>query len=136
MISRLTVATALIASVSISAAHAAPTLDGSGFGSPSATVTYDPAALSGNFGAPGTTTNAATYDIFVKSDATYGYVLVAENGGGAPAAGFFAICISEPVQVRRPRPISDSKSPTRTCFRPAVPAARYPLLDKTFHLPR
>ena len=90
MISRLTVATALIASVSISAAHAAPTLDGSGFGSPSATVTYDPAALSGNFGAPGTTTNAATYDIFVKSDATYGYVLVAENGGGAPAAGFFA----------------------------------------------
>ena len=90
MIRSLTVATALIAAVSISAAHAGPTLDGSGFGAPSATVTYDPAALSGNFGAPGMTTNAASYDISVKSDASYGYVLVAENGGGVPAPGFFA----------------------------------------------
>lgn len=80
--------TVLIASLSISAAYAGPTLDGTGFGAPSAVVTYDASAPVGNFGTPGSTTNAASYDIYVKSDSTYAYVLIAETGG--TAIGSFA----------------------------------------------
>jgi hypothetical protein len=69
---------------------ATPLLDGSGFGSPSAVVSYDPNAAVNNFGTPGTTTSGAAYDIYTKQDGTYIYVLLAENGGGGTAAGIFA----------------------------------------------
>jgi hypothetical protein len=71
-------------------AQATPVLDGSGFGTPSASVTYDPSAPTSNFGAPGSTTSGAAYDIYTRSDASYLYVLLAQNGGGGTAAGDFA----------------------------------------------
>jgi hypothetical protein len=71
-------------------AGATPVLDGSGFGSPSAVVNYDPAAAESNFGTPGNVTDAAAYNIYTKQDATYAYVLVATNGGGGAAVGTFA----------------------------------------------
>jgi PEP-CTERM motif len=69
------------------AAYAAPLLDGSGFSS-GVTVTYDPSALESNFGAPGATTTGAGYTISTKSDGTYAYVLVAQNGTGTSAGSF------------------------------------------------
>jgi hypothetical protein len=53
-------------------------------------VTYDAGAPLGNFGSPGTTTSGAAYDIYVRGDDTYAYVLVKINGGGGTAAGSFA----------------------------------------------
>lgn len=81
--------------VSLSAATAAsaqvtPKLDGTGFGAPSATVLYDPAAPTSNFGTPGPTTSGAAYNVYTKSDATYAYVLLAQNGLGGSSAGAFA----------------------------------------------
>src|ERR1700761_2625981 len=64
------------------AAYADPVLDGSGFGAPSAVVTYDPGASVSNFGTPASTTSGAAYNIYTSSDATYAYVLVAQNGSG------------------------------------------------------
>jgi hypothetical protein len=75
---------------STSLVYATPVLDGSGFGAASATVTYDPAAATSNFGTPGSTTSGAAYDIYTKSDGTYAYVLVSQNGTGGSSAGVFA----------------------------------------------
>lgn len=72
----------------VSAAMAAPTLDGSGFGAPSAIVTYDPAAPTSNFGTPGPTTSGAAYDIYTRADATYAYVLVQQTGLGSSPGSF------------------------------------------------
>jgi hypothetical protein len=74
----------------ISPVIASPVLDGSGFGLPSSTVVYDPAAPVSNFGAPGLTTDGAAYDIYTRADATYAYVLVSQNGTGGTSAGAFA----------------------------------------------
>jgi hypothetical protein len=71
-------------------ALAGPILDGTGFGSASATVAYDAGAPISNFGSPGPTTSGAAYDIFTKQDADYIYVLVQTNGSGGSAAGTFA----------------------------------------------
>jgi len=75
---------------SVQGAQAAPVLDGSGFGAPSAIVLYDPAAPVSNFGTPGPTTSGAAYDIYAKADATYAYFLLSQNGTGGSAAGAFA----------------------------------------------
>jgi PEP-CTERM motif len=71
-------------------AFAAPVLDGSGFGAPSASVTHDATAAEGNFGAPGSTTTGASYDIYTRGDATYAYVLVRINGNAEASPGSFA----------------------------------------------
>lgn len=71
-----------------STAMAAPVLDGSGFGAPSAIVVYDPAAPTSNFGAPGPTTSGASYNIYSRGDATYAYFLVQQTGSGASAGPF------------------------------------------------
>jgi hypothetical protein len=91
----LTLATCSVATIlagaSLTSAHAEPVLDGTGFGlTPPAVVLYNPAAPQGNFGAPGPTTDGAAYEIYVRSDATYAYVLVAQNGSGGAAPGSFA----------------------------------------------
>ena len=81
---------AALMGASLSQAQAAPVLDGTGFGAPSSTVLYDPAAPTSNFGSPGPTTSGAAYNISVKSDATYAYVLLEQNGLGGTSAGTFA----------------------------------------------
>jgi hypothetical protein len=90
---RLAVAILLAGFVGLTgtAAGAAPVLDGTGFGSPSAVVPYDPnTAYDGAFGAPGGTTDAESYDIYVKQDAMYAYVLVSTTGSGVGIVGTFA----------------------------------------------
>ena len=77
--------------IAAAAAHAGyPVLDGGGFGAPSATVAYDPNAPYNNFGTPTQYTNAAAYNIYTRSDASYMYVMVSETGAGAPAISHFA----------------------------------------------
>jgi hypothetical protein len=90
---RLAVAILLAGFVGLTgtAASAAPVLDGNGFGSPSAVVPYDPSKVyDGAFGAPGGTTDAEAYDIYVKQDALYAYVLVSTTGSGVGIVGTFA----------------------------------------------
>jgi hypothetical protein len=72
------------------AANADPILDGSGFGAPSAVVTYAANASTSNFETPASTTSGAAYNIYTSSDATYAYVLVAQSGSGGTSAGPFA----------------------------------------------
>jgi PEP-CTERM motif len=86
----VTLALTVSGGISFNVAEAAPVLDGSGFGSASAIVTFDPNAPTSNFGAPGPTTSGAAYDIYTRADSTYAYVLVGQSGGGGSAAGLFA----------------------------------------------
>ena len=82
-------ATAVSAGMSATAfAQSAPVLDGSGFGLPSSTVLYDPAAPTSNFGSPGPTTSGAAYNIYSRADATYAYFLLQQNGVGTSAGAF------------------------------------------------
>lgn len=69
-------------------AQSAPVLDGSGFGAPSAIVLYDPGAPTGNFDSPGPTTSGAAYDIYMRGDASYAYVLLTQTGLGISAGPF------------------------------------------------
>jgi hypothetical protein len=71
-------------------ASAAPILDGTGFGAPTAVITHDGTTAEGNFGTPGTTSDGAAYNIFVKGDSHYAYVLVQETGSFASSPGIFA----------------------------------------------
>lgn len=69
-------------------ASADPILDGSGFGAASAVVTYDSGAPVSNFGSPGSTTAGESYDIYVKSDSTYAFVLIDGTGTGTSPGSF------------------------------------------------
>jgi hypothetical protein len=64
------------------------TFDSSFFGAPAATVAFAPGSPESNFGAPGTTTDAAPYSIYLVNQGStlYGYV----QATGAGAAGSFA----------------------------------------------
>jgi hypothetical protein len=82
-------ALAVIGAASLTVAHAAPVLDGSGFGAPSAVVTYDPNAPDSNFQAPTSGSKYVGYQIYLKTDGTYYYGLLTAQpalGGSAPAA--------------------------------------------------
>jgi len=84
-------AATIISTVSLTTAHASPLLDGTGFGSPTATVTYDPNAPSSNFGTPTSTSKFVGYQIYLKADSGYYYgLLKADPAQGGSAAGAFA----------------------------------------------
>jgi hypothetical protein len=53
-------------------------------------VTHDAGAPIGNFGTPGPTTAGASYDIRVRGDGSYVYVLLQITGDAASSAGQFA----------------------------------------------
>lgn len=79
MISAFVASSALVAS-----ANAAPIgidgVIGGEWGAPTATVTYDPGAPLGNFGAPGTTNHNVGYSVYMRTDGTYLYGAVAASG--------------------------------------------------------
>ena len=78
----------LAVSALATSAKADAVLDGMGFGLPSATVLYDPAAPTSNFGSPGPTTSGAGYNIYTRGDSTYAYVLLQQSGTGTSAGTF------------------------------------------------
>lgn len=63
------------------------TLGGS-YGSPTASVSYDPNAPTSNFSAPGNTTSGASYNIYQRSDGTNYFVLLQTTGNGSSAGSF------------------------------------------------
>ena len=85
-----TLALAVIGAASLTAAHAAPVLDGSGFGAPSATVTYDPNAPDGNFQAPTNASKYLGYQIYLKTDGAYYYGLLKADPTQGSSPGAFA----------------------------------------------
>jgi hypothetical protein len=85
-----TLALIVIGAASLSTAHAAPVLDGSGFGAPSATVTYDPNAPDSNFQAPTSTTKYLGYQVYLKTDGVYYYGLLKADPTHGSAPGAFA----------------------------------------------
>lgn len=61
------------------------------YGSPTATVTYDPNAPNSNFGAPGSTSKYVGYDIYLRTDGAYLYgLLQARPDKGGKSVGPFA----------------------------------------------
>jgi hypothetical protein len=55
-----------------------------------ATVAHDPSAPTSNFGAPGPTTQGASYSVRVRGDGSYIYVALQITGDAASSAGNFA----------------------------------------------
>jgi PEP-CTERM motif len=76
-----------------SAADASIIVDGlqdSDYDTATASVSHDPNAAAGNFGAPGNTTAGAAYDIFLTSQGGFVYGLLKITGNAGESAGAFA----------------------------------------------
>lgn len=74
-------------------AQAGPTIDGTldaSYGAAKATVLYDPAAQTSNFGTPGPTSSSVGYEIYSQSDGTnyYGFLRARPDLGGSSAGAF------------------------------------------------
>jgi hypothetical protein len=128
---RLAVAVLLAGFVGLTGtgASAAPVLDGTGFGSPSAVVPYDPnTAFDGTFGAPGGTTDAEAYDIYVKQDALYAYVLVSTTGSGVGTVGPFANLYFGVGATAFAHSTFGTEVTNEDTFNPNTPATKFPYL--------
>ena len=82
---------AALAVLMTSSAHASITVDGvldADYGSPTATVAYDPTAPEGNFGSPGPSSDAIGYSIHLKAENGFVYGFLQASGTGAPVGGF------------------------------------------------
>jgi hypothetical protein len=85
-----TLTLAFIGAASLTVAQAAPVLDGSGFGAPSATVIYDSNAPDSNFQTPTNTSKYLGYQIYLKTDGAYYYGLLKADPTQGSAVGAFA----------------------------------------------